>query len=439
MTQDILKKLNLQPNQMQAETFSAFAEGKGDIVVLSPTGTGKTLAYLLPLTAAIDATSPMLQAVVIVPGRELAEQSEQVLRSLGTSVKAMALHGGRPTMDEHRALRKLEPQIVFATPGRLNDHIDKHNIDTSHLSHVVIDEFDKCLEMGFDREMSRIMTRMPAGARRVLLSATDTDMIPHYLGNRSDTRVVNFLGDEKALSGRIRLYSVNSPDKDKLNTLGQLLLTFGQQSTVVFLNYRESVERTAQWLRGKGFTVSLYHGGLDQKERERALYKFANGSAPVLVATDLASRGIDIPEVENVVCYHLPETETDYKHRSGRTARWDRQGRTFFLLGPGEKLPDYISETVAKLTPQPAPDAKPAAPRMGTLYIGKGRKDKISKADIVGFLCKKCGLNADEIGRISLNDHYAYAAVANSKVQQAISMAKGQKIKGLKTIVEETL
>ncbi len=439
MTQDILQRLHLQPNPMQTETFQAFDSGKGDIVVLSPTGSGKTLAYLVPLAERVDTTQPTLQAVVIVPGRELAEQSQQVLASLGTGIRAMALHGGRPTMDEHRALRKIQPQMVFATPGRLNDHIDKLNIELSHVGYVVIDEFDKCLEMGFDHEMSRIISRMPSQARRVLLSATDTDEIPHYLGDIKKACVVNFLTDEDDLNHRIKLFSVSSPDRDKLATLRQLLLTLGQGSTVVFLNHRDSVERTAQWLRQQGFTVSLYHGGLEQKERERALYKFANGSAPVLVATDLASRGLDVPEIENVVNYHLPETEANYKHRSGRTARWDRSGRTFFILGPGETLPDYISEPVADITPEPSPNATPAAPRMATLYFGKGKKDKISKADIVGFLCKKCGLVSADIGRISLFDHYAYAAVSHSKAQQTINMAKGQKIKGVKTIVEEII
>lgn len=437
MIDEILSKLQLQPNPMQEATFRAFAQTKADIVVLSPTGSGKTLAYLLPLAQSINTDSDLLQAVVIVPGRELAEQSVQVLRSLAIPVRAMALHGGRPTMDEHRALRKLSPHIVFATPGRLADHLDKGNLSTGHVATIVIDEFDKCLEMGFDREMTSVIGQLPGSARRVLLSATDTDLIPNYLGDMDHAQVVNFLADEQQLADRIRLFRVNSPERDKLHTLSQLLLSLGQQSTVVFLNYRDSVERTAAWLREQGFSVSLYHGGLDQKERERALYKFANGSAVVLVATDLASRGLDVPEVENVVHYHLPETEANYKHRTGRTARWDRSGRTFFILGPDEKLPDYIDGTVADYQPKPPAGAKPAAPRMGTLYIGKGKKDKISKSDIVGFLCKKCGLTAQDVGRISLADHYAYAAVALPKMKQTIGQAKGQKIKNIKTVVEE--
>lgn len=439
MRQEILDKLNLHPNRMQDETFKAFKNSKSNIVVLSPTGSGKTLAYLLPLVDAIDPTLSELQAVVIVPGRELAEQSVEVLKSFGSGISAMALHGGRPTMDEHRTLRKLIPQIVFTTPGRLNDHLDKENIDPRNVKYVVIDEFDKCLEMGFDNEMTKIMRRLPHNARRILLSATDTDEIPNYLGNMSDTKVVNFLHAEKDVAGRIRFYKVLSQEKDKLNTLRRLLLSLGSESTVVFLNYRESVERTAKWLKEQGFSVSLYHGGLDQKERERALYKFANGSALVLVATDLASRGLDIPDIQNVIHYHLPETETNYKHRTGRTARWDRDGRTFFLLGPGEKLPDYITENVADYEPEALPDATPPAPRMGTLYIGKGKKDKISKGDIVGFLCKKCGLTAQDIGKISVEDYFAYVAVDLSQMKQAISKAKGQKIKNLKTVVEEII
>lgn len=436
---DILSKLGLTPNKMQLAAFSAFASDDRNIVVLSPTGTGKTLAYMLPLIRAIDTDDDNLQAVVIVPGRELAEQSEQVLKLTGAGVRAMSLHGGRPTMDEHRQMRRIRPQIVFATPGRLNDHLDKQNIGTNRVKTIVIDEFDKCLEMGFDAEMTRIMERLPRGARRVLLSATDTDEIPHYLGQMDDEHVdvLNFLASEDKVTGRILFYSVKSPDKDKLETLKRLLLSLGSESTVVFLNYRESVERTAHWLAEQGFTVSLYHGGLDQKERERALYRFANGSANILVATDLASRGIDIPDITNVVHYHLPETETNYKHRTGRTARWDRKGRVFFILSPAEQIPQYISDKVEEFTPEPSADAKPPVPRMATLYIGKGKKDKISRGDIVGFLCKKCGLKGDEIGKVSVEDYYAFVAVSRQKMKQTIRAAAGQKIKGLKTVVEE--
>ena len=228
-----------------------------------------------------------------------------------------------------------------------------------------------------------------------------------------------------------------SPEKDKLETLAQLLSELGEQSSIVFLNYRDSVERTAEFLSKRRFSVSLFHGGLDQRQREDALYRFSNGSALTLVCTDLASRGLDIPEVENIIHYHLPETQDNYIHRVGRTARWDKEGRAFFLLHESETLPEYVKEEVELFSLDASlPTHRAPAPRMNTLYIGKGKKDKISKGDIVGFLCKKGGLETTEIGRIDVKDRYAYVAVKREKVQQVLRQTKGEKIKGIKTLVE---
>jgi superfamily II DNA/RNA helicase len=229
---------------------------------------------------------------------------------------------------------------------------------------------------------------------------------------------------------------VNSPTKDKLETLKQLLLDFGDESTVVFLNYRDSVERTAAFLRECDFSISMFHGGLEQKQREDALYRFSNGSANVLVCTDLASRGLDIPDIQNIVHYHLPLGEDGYIHRVGRTARWDKSGKTFFVLNHEEQIPDYIEGNVKDFIPSPLND-HPQLPKMATLYIGKGKKDKISKGDVVGFLCKIGGLKSDEIGRIDVNDRYSYVAVKQKRLASVLRNVQGEKIKGLKTIFEE--
>ena len=201
------------------------------------------------------------------------------------------------------------------------------------------------------------------------------------------------------------------------------------------MNYRESVERTDEYLRQQGFATSAFHGGLEQKQREDALYKFSNGSANVLVSTDLASRGLDIPNIANIVHYHLPESEEGYIHRVGRTARWDAQGRAFFILHSGEQIPSYVKEDMEEYQ-IPAQLPWPAAPLMVTIYIGKGKKDKISKGDIVGFLCKKGGLESSDIGRIDVKDRYCYAAISRTKVNDVLAKVKGEKIKGVKTIVE---
>lgn len=435
MTDKIIDKLGITLNDMQNDTAHAILHSNKDVVVLSPTGSGKTLAYLLPVVELLDATLDTVQAVVVLPGRELALQSATVLAGMGSGLRAMACYGGRPAMDEHRTMRQVRPQVVFGTPGRLNDHLDKGNIEASQVRFVVIDEFDKCLEMGFHDEMAALMGKLPADARRVLLSATDADSIPHFVNLGRSTRV-DYLSDDEQIPDRISIFSVHSPEKDKLATLSSLLLEQGDHSSIVFLNHRDAVERTGDYLRRLGFATSIFHGGLDQKMREHALYKFSNGSANILVSTDLASRGLDIPDVDNIIHYHLPETEEAYIHRVGRTARWQAEGRSFFVLGPEEHLPDYLHTATADHSPQPAAGAVPARPRMATVYIGKGKKDKISKGDILGFLCKKGGLENGEIGRIDVKDRYAYAAVAYPRLQELLDRVQGEKIKGVKTVVE---
>jgi dbpA RNA binding domain protein len=435
MNSKILTKLGITLNAMQEETADAVLHTGKDVVVISPTGSGKTYAYLLPLIQRLKASSDELQAVVLVPGRELALQSACVLKDMGSGLRAMALYGGRPAMEEHRALREVKPQIVFATPGRLNDHLDKANIDAGTVKWLVIDEFDKCLELGFQEEMMHILSRLPGIERRILLSATESESIPDFVSMGRTVRL-DYRTDNSGVSDRIRLYTVASPEKDKLETLSRLLLSLGDKSSIVFLNYRDSVERTALFLKEKGFTVSWFHGGLEQHEREAALYRFSNGSAPILVSTDLASRGLDIPDVDNIIHYHLPETEENYVHRVGRTARWDKEGKTFFVLGPGEHLPEYAGKCQDEYQiPERLPS--PSQPRMGTIYIGKGKKDKISKMDIVGFLCKKGGLNASEIGKIDVKDRFSYVAVSRRKIKELLRLTKGEKIKGIHTVVEE--
>ncbi len=431
----VLEKLHIEElNAMQQAACKAILGTGDDVVILSPTGSGKTLAYLLPTAHLVDETSAQVQVLVVVPGRELALQSGNVLKSMACGVKSVSCYGGRPAMDEHRTLRQVMPQVVFGTPGRLNDHLQKGNISPYGVRMLVIDEFDKCLEMGFHDEMARLVHRLPGLQRRVLLSATDAAEIPHFISLDSARRL-DFLVDEEQIPSRVTIYEVRSAMKDKLEELSRLLRSFGSSSSIVFLNYRDGVERTSEYLRREGFSVSHFHGGLEQKQREDSLYKFSNGSANVLVSTDLASRGLDIPDVDNIVHYHLPLGEDGYIHRVGRTARWKASGRTFFVLGPTEQLPDFIEGDIESYE-MPVELPPPSEPRMATIYIGKGKKDKISRGDIVGFLCKKGGLASDEIGRIDVNDRYAYAAIAKARLNELLENVRGEKIKGIKTVVE---
>ena len=431
----ILEKLHISElNDMQLDSINAILETNNDVVILSPTGTGKTLAYLLPITQLIDASKDAVQAIVIVPGRELALQSDTVLKNMGSGLRSAGCYGGRPAMEEHKTLKQVKPHMVFGTPGRLNDHIDKGNISPYSINCLVIDEFDKCLEMGFHDEMARLIKKLPGIRRRILVSATEAEQIPNFVHLNHAERI-NYLIDEEQVTDRVTLYEVRSSTKDKLETLTKLLRSLGDSSSIVFLNYRDGVERTADFLRRNGFSVSSFHGGMEQKMREDALYKFSNGSSNIFVSTDLASRGLDIPDIDNIIHYHLPQGEDGYFHRVGRTARWKAEGNAYFILGPEEYIPEFVEGDVEiKEIPEELPE--PALPRMATIYIGKGKKDKLSKGDIVGYLCKKGGLESSEIGRIDVKDRYTYAAVIRRKVNQVLKLTQGEKIKGVKTIVE---
>lgn len=439
---DILHRLEIeQLTPMQEAVREAYRLDK-DLVLLSPTGTGKTLAFLLPLVQSLRSDVQGVQAVVLVPSRELALQIETVFKSMGTHYPSMSCYGGRPAMEEHRTMKGIRPAVIIGTPGRMNDHLKKGNFSAATVATLVIDEFDKCLEFGFHDEMAEVIGQLPSLKKRVLLSATDAAEIPQFAGVGGDSpfsasRIarLDFLEPE-ALAPRLRLHKVVSPEKDKLETLYNLLCTLGHHSTLVFCNYRESVERVAGYLQARKFPCDMFHGGMEQPDRERALYKFRNGSCAVLISTDLAARGLDIPGIENVVHYHPPVNEEAYTHRNGRTARWEASGDAYLVVHAGERVPDYISGGIETYEfPDTLP--KPAQPRWATLYIGKGKKDKLNKIDIVGFLYKKGGLAREDVGLVDVKEHYAFVAVRRSKMKQLLTLVRGEKIKGMKTIIEE--
>lgn len=414
------------------------------LLLLSPTGSGKTLAYLLPMLEWIRPEIDNIQAIVLLPTRELAIQGEEMLRHLGSGIRSCALYGGRPTMEEHRRMRNNRPQIIFATPGRLCDHLDKGNLDTHGLKVFVIDEYDKCLEMGFRQEVTHAAQQIRQVPRVWLTSATATEetdpllvAMNHHNDKTTHFHTFDFLDSRPQDEGRISIYRVPSPRRDKLETLAHLLSDLDGSPTIIFVNHRESVGRIYDYLDERGFSCEKYHGGLEQDKRERALLKFRSNCVCALIATDIAARGLDIPEVEVVIHYHLPLDEATFTHRSGRTARWQQAGTTYLIVGPDEPQPDFMKgrdwpetdvETVP-LCPRPA--------RMSMIYIGRGKREKVSKMDIMGFLCKKGGLRGSEIGRIDIADHYALAAVERTKLKSLLRQVCGEKIKGMKTIYIE--
>lgn len=425
--------MTLTPMQ---EAAGAAIRQKKNVQLLSPTGSGKTLAFLLPT---IEATrgGEGVQTVVVVPSRELALQIESVfkeqVREQKLALRGMALYGGRPTMDEHRVLREVKPEVIFATPGRLLDHIDKGNVDVANARTLILDEYDKCLELGFRDEMERIANVFGTCPQLVLTSAT-ASLETGTLLERRRFEVLDFT-DASTMARRLTTYIVPSAAKDKLETLGRLLSHLGTEQSIVFVAHRESAERIGKYLEREKFAAVVYHGGMDQERRERALYRFRGGAATVLVSTDLAARGLDIPTVRHIVHYHLPPDEATFTHRTGRTARWEDTGAAYLITGPEEPLPDFLPEETDGLDVSTV-RIRARQPLWTLLYIGRGKKDKLSRTDVLGFLCKKGGLNARQIGRIDLAQHAAYVAVERDAVKQMLKQIAGEKIKGMRTIIE---
>ena len=428
-----LSKLGIVDLNAMQQDMLEHVRKEASIVLLSATGSGKTLAYLLPLLELLNAETQEVKALVLVPSRELAQQTQSVLKQLSSEVRCVACYGGRPAMDEHRIIRELHPHVIIGTPGRILDHIDKRNFLTEYVETLVIDEFDKCLELGFRQQMSAILSELKNVRKRILLSATDSPSIPAFTGVETYRRL-DYLDKSEQVPERIAVSIVHSPEKDKLQTLLNLVCVLGQQSSLVFVNYRESVERVGDYLKKNGVNVDVFHGGMEQRDRERALFRFCNGSCNVFVSTDLASRGLDIPQVDNIIHYHLPLNEESYIHRNGRTARWDAEGCAYLILGPTEQIPDYLADE-PKTFAMPAQIPAPSQPKWVTLYIGKGKKDKVNKIDVVGFLSKVGGLSQSEIGRIEVHPNWSYASVESRLANKVLERVKGQKIKGLKTII----
>ncbi|MDI9319022.1 MAG: DEAD/DEAH box helicase [Phycisphaerales bacterium] len=429
----ILNNLNIDSlNPMQEESI-AIIQTYSNIVLLSDTGTGKTLAFLLPILKRLDADNKNTQALIIVPSRELAIQIEKVFKSLGTGFKITCCYGGHLRETEENNLIQ-PPALIVGTPGRLADHIRRTNITTDTISFLVLDEFDKSLELGFTEEVSFIIGSLPALEKKMLTSATEAVDIPEFLGLESIHRI-NYLSEDNKLVDGLAIQVIHSPEADKIDTLFQLLCYYGARSTIVFCNHRESVERCSKLLSDKGIYNEFYHGAMEQQERDSALCKFRNGSTDVLITTDLAARGLDIPNIRYIVHYHLPHTEDIFTHRNGRTARMDASGTSVLIIGPDEEVPAYIDTELQELN-IPSQSALPDRPKWSTLFIAAGKKDKVNKVDIVGFLAQKGQLKKEDIGLIEVKDFFSFVAIRKTKLGAALELIKHERIKNKKVRID---
>ena len=413
-------------NPMQLAVTSCEAN---NILLLSPTGSGKTIAFAITMLKTIGMPNGKIQAVVIAPSRELVVQIYEVMRILAVGYKTVAFYGGHRMSDEISSVEGAMPDIVIATPGRLLDHLNRGTINLKGVYSLTFDEYDKSLELGFQDEIKRISRHLPHKiSSTVLTSATQLEELPSFL-NLTGLKTIDFTERCEAPKVRMQFVEVHSPERDKLDTLADLLATFNAgEKVIVFLNHRESVERAYTAMKKRKFPVGMYHGGLEQKDRELAIDLLNNGTTPLLISTDLASRGLDVAQVEAVVHYHLPVTEQVYTHRNGRTARVDTTGTVYVITAEGENIPEYIKFD-RQLSPKHF-DGTPAQSTVAALFISSGKKEKISRGDIAGFLIQKGGLEANEVGKIVVKDHSAIAAVPKVKVKSVLSAISGQKLKG---------
>lgn len=418
-------------NDMQQKMMSSATEAR-DIILLSPTGSGKTLAFTLPVMKMMRPSTGRVQCVVIAPSRELVVQIAGVMREVSSGLRVIALYGGHKVEDEVNSL-KVVPDIVVATPGRLLDHAVRRNIDLLPVRILVLDEFDKSLELGFEEEMGKLVKRMKNVSRIILTSATAADVLPDFL-NLNNPVTFDYLVGNRSLRTRMRTHRVDSDGKDKLDSLLMLLHNIsgadGPEKTIVFVNYRESAERVYDYLRKHGVSCVLYHGALDQRERETALALFNSGSRPVLIATDLAARGLDIEKVGAVVHYHQPLTPEAYTHRNGRTARVEEDGDVYVLVGPEEEVKDFV--TLDDSFPLDAEKKGTLKSHFETLFISAGKREKVSRGDILGFLAKECGVEPRAVGKINVYDHYSLVAVDCQEAGRVLDNAQGKKLKGEK-------
>lgn len=417
-------------NEMQQAMIKHCSGAASDITLLSPTGSGKTLAFLIPTLKAMGEADGKLQALIIAPSRELVIQIYEIARQIATPYKVSCCYGGHNVLDEKQSL-KATPALLITTPGRLVDHIQRGHIDIYSTRLLVLDEFDKTLELGFHEEVRKIIKHAPNVKRKILTSATMIAEYPDFIRQQSPV-IVNFLYNNAQTRSRMKVWRVQSPDKDKLETLRHLLLSLPVKKTIVFVNYRDAVERVQQFLKQSGISAGIYHGALEQIEREKAIAMFNNGSYTVLVSTDLGSRGLDIDSVGYIVHYHLPVSAQAYTHRNGRTARVDEDGEVFVITAPGEQLPEGATTDDDKAVDGSTHLQERITAPCQTLYFMAGKKEKISKGDILGFLLANTSLTSPQIGKIDVKDHYALVALPEDVAAQALQDVATKKIKNKK-------
>ena len=419
--QEILNKLGiLALNPMQEAAQDAISSNS-EIILLSPTGTGKTLAFLLPIIEELNPNIKNIQVLILVPSRELAIQIEQVIREIGSGYKATAVYGGRSGSKDRIEL-KHPPAILVGTPGRVADHIERAIFDITAIKTLILDEFDKSLEVGFEEDMKFIIENLTAVTKKILTSATQKVKIPSFVVLKNPKRL-SYLGEK---TPNLKITTVVSQTQDKLASLERLLGYIGEGSGIIFCNLKDSIQNVSDFLNDKNINHGCFSGDLEQPDRERALIKFRNGTHKILVATDLAARGIDIPEMDFIIHYELPTRPDEFIHRNGRTARMHSNGTAYILKSQHEELPIFIKND-KEISIESTKKVKNS--NWSTLHISGGRKDKISKGDIAGLFFKQGNIKKEELGIIELKQDCAYVAVSSSNLNTLIQTLNNSRLK----------
>ena len=418
-------------NAMQEAAYDAIWNDS-NILLLSPTGSGKTIAFLLPVFKMLQPEILSVQCLILVPSRELGLQIEQVWKKMGTNFKVNVCYGGHSIDTEIKNLSN-PPAVLIGTPGRIADHIDRNTFRTDKIQTLILDEFDKSLQLGFHEQMSFIIGKLSKINKRILVSATSDVEIPKYTQVINPT-ILDYIPSEHEKSNLL-IKMVFSKEKDKIGSLFNLICSLKSQSAIVFCNHRDAAQRISDSLCDKGIYATYYHGGMDQEERERALIQFRNGSITYLITTDLAARGLDIPDMKHVIHYHLPSKKDEFTHRNGRTARMLSSGTAYIIFNESEKKLDYINYEMKVLNVE-NDNILPKPPEYQTVYISGGKKNKLNKIDIVGFFSQKGKLEKGDLGIIEVKDFISFAAVKFNKVAVLLQNIKDEKMKGKKFKIE---
>ncbi|MBL0626608.1 ATP-dependent RNA helicase DbpA [Aeromonas jandaei] len=426
----------LQMTPIQAQSLPLVLDGK-DLIAKAKTGSGKTAAFGLGLLSSLDVNRLEVQALVLCPTRELADQVATEIRRLARTlpnVKLVTLCGGTPTAPQSATL-SFGAHIAVGTPGRILKHLEQGTLELDSLKTLVLDEADRMLDMGFGEDINRVISHAPRDRQTLLFSATYPEGIAQMSRGvqRNPVEVsVEALHEESAIEQK--LYEV--PAGQRLDALTWLLSHYQPSSCVVFCNTKRACNDVADHLAAKGFSALALNGDLEQRERDQVLVRFANGSATILVATDVAARGLDIKELGAVINYELTYDPEVHVHRIGRTGRAGQRGLALSLYQPNEAQRVNLIEEYQQ-APMPLGDLdaigraiKPLAPQMVTLSIDAGRKTKVRAGDILGALTGEGGIAGADVGKIQISEQYSYVAVKQSVAKAALKRLQEGKIKG---------